>query len=84
MEWPGACNELNAAYAVDRYSHTRGLLGVLVTTYGVGELSAINGISGAYSEQVPIIHIIGTISTPIGTIQLSSRCLLPFALPRHS
>jgi pyruvate decarboxylase len=62
MEWVGCCNELNAAYAADGYARTRGLPGVLVTTYGVGELSAINGIAGAYSEQVPIIHIVGTTS----------------------
>jgi pyruvate decarboxylase len=30
---------------------------------GVGELSAINGIAGAYTEQVKIIHIVGTTST---------------------
>lgn len=35
---------------------------MLVTTYGVGELSAINGIGGAHSEYVPIIHIVGTTS----------------------
>jgi pyruvate decarboxylase len=27
---------------------------------GVGELSAINGIGGAYTEQVKVIHIVGT------------------------
>jgi pyruvate decarboxylase len=34
-----------------------------VTTFGVGELSAINAIAGAYSEYVPIVHIVGTPST---------------------
>ncbi|KAH6678998.1 pyruvate decarboxylase-like protein [Halenospora varia] len=29
----------------------------------VGELSAINAITGAYSEHVPIVHIVGTPST---------------------
>lgn len=62
LKWVGTCNELNAAYAADGYSRTRGLPGVLVTTYGVGELSAINGIGGAHSEYVPIIHIVGTTS----------------------
>jgi len=32
---------------------------VVVTTYGVGELSAINGIAGAYAELLPVIHIVG-------------------------
>lgn len=30
---------------------------------GVGELSAINGIAGAYTEQVKFIHIVGTTAT---------------------
>lgn len=34
-----------------------------MTTFGVGELSAINAIAGAYSERVPIVHIVGTPST---------------------
>ena len=62
MTWVGTCNELNAAYAADGYARIRGIPGALVTTYGVGELSAINGISGAYSEHVPIIYIVGTTS----------------------
>ena len=31
----------------------------MATTYGVGDLSAINGIAGAYAENVPLIHISG-------------------------
>jgi pyruvate decarboxylase len=34
-----------------------------VTTFGVGELSAMNAIAGAYSEVVPVVHIVGTPST---------------------
>jgi len=34
-----------------------------VTTFGVGELSAINGIAGAFSEHVPVVHIVGCPST---------------------
>ena len=62
MKWVGTCNELNGAYAADGYARERGLPGVLVTTYGVGELSAINGVAGAFSEHVPIVHIVGTTS----------------------
>jgi pyruvate decarboxylase len=62
MKWVGTCNELNGAYAADGYARVRGIPGALITTYGVGELSAINGIAGAYSEHVPIIHIVGTTS----------------------
>jgi TPP-dependent 2-oxoacid decarboxylase len=59
MNWVGCCNELNAAYAADGYSRIKGF-GALVTTFGVGELSAINGIAGAYAERVPVVKIVGT------------------------
>jgi TPP-dependent 2-oxoacid decarboxylase len=58
LEWIGNCNELNAAYATDGYARLNGI-GALVTTMGVGELSAINGIAGSYAEQVPVIQIAG-------------------------
>jgi pyruvate decarboxylase len=62
MIWVGTCNELNGAYAADGYARAKGVPGALVTTYGVGEMSAVNGVAGAYSEHVPIIHIVGTTS----------------------
>lgn len=57
--WVGNANELNAGYAADGYSRVRGI-GAIVTTFGVGELSAINAIAGAYAERAPIVHIVGT------------------------
>jgi indolepyruvate decarboxylase len=39
----GTCNELNAAYAADGHTRIRGI-GAFSSTYGVGELSAINGV----------------------------------------
>lgn len=54
----GTCNELNAAYAADGYARQHGV-GALLTTYGVGELSALNGIAGARAENVPVISIAG-------------------------
>ena len=56
--WVGCTNELNAGYAADGYARIRGY-GALVTTYGVGELSAINAIAGSYAENVPVVHIVG-------------------------
>lgn len=38
-------------------------ISAIVTTFGVGELSAINGIAGAFSEYVPVVHIVGCPST---------------------
>ncbi|HUJ94761.1 MAG TPA: thiamine pyrophosphate-binding protein [Terriglobales bacterium] len=56
--WIGCCNELNAAYAADGYARIKGF-GAVCTTYGVGELSAINAVAGAYAEHVPIFHLVG-------------------------
>ncbi|SGZ49415.1 CIC11C00000000441 [Sungouiella intermedia] len=60
LEFVGICNELNAAYAADGYSKAIDGLSVLITTYGVGELSALNGIAGAFAEFAPVLHIVGT------------------------
>ncbi len=60
--WIGCTNELNAGYASDGYARVKGY-GALVTTFGVGELSAINAIAGSYAEYVPVIKIVGTPST---------------------
>lgn len=54
-----SCCQLNASYAVDGYARVKQGLGVLLTTFGVGELSAVNGIAGAFSERVPVLHIVG-------------------------
>ncbi|UYX54960.1 thiamine pyrophosphate-binding protein [Bacillus thuringiensis] len=51
-------NELNSGYAADGYARIKGI-SALITTFGVGELSACNAIAGANSEHVPIIHIVG-------------------------
>lgn len=59
LSWVGNCNELNAGYAADGYGRVKGI-GALVTTFGVGELSAINAIAGAYAERSPLVHIVGT------------------------
>lgn len=59
IRWIGCSNELNAAYAADGYARIKGV-GALCTTYGVGELSAINGIAGAYAEHLPLFHLVGT------------------------
>src|ERR1700757_3470917 len=63
MRWIGSCNELNAAYAADGYARIHGVAAVC-TTYGVGELSAINGIAGAYAEHVPVFHLVGMPNLP--------------------
>jgi indolepyruvate decarboxylase len=64
--WIGNCNELNASYATDAYARINGI-GALIVTHGVGALSAINGIAGAYAEHVPVVCISG--SLPLRSIQ---------------
>jgi indolepyruvate decarboxylase len=58
LRWIGTCNELNAAYAADGYARIKGAA-ALCTTFGVGELSAINGVAGAYAERLPVFHLVG-------------------------
>lgn len=60
--WIGCTNELNAGYAADGYARINGY-GALVTTYGVGELSAVNSIAGSFAESIPVIHIVGVPAT---------------------
>lgn len=62
LNWVGSVNELNAAYAADGYARLN-KMSALITTFGVGELSAINGLAGAYSEMIPVVHIVGCPST---------------------
>ncbi|KAG1879126.1 thiamine diphosphate-binding protein [Suillus subluteus] len=77
IEWIGTCNELNAAYAADGYARVKEhSIGVVVTTFGVGELSAINGVAGAFSEMVPVLHIVGVPSTT----QLKNKPMLHHTL----
>jgi indolepyruvate decarboxylase len=64
IAWVGCCNELNAGYAADGYARLRGV-GALSTTYGVGELSAINAVGGSYAERVPVFHLTGMPSMPV-------------------
>ncbi len=62
IKWVGNCNELNAGYAADGYARMNGA-GAAVVTYGVGGLSILNAVAGAYAEQVPLIIISGAPAT---------------------
>ena len=52
------CNELNAGYAADGYAREKGVA-ALVLTFGVGGLSAVNAIAGAFAEDLPVIVVSG-------------------------
>ena len=71
MRWIGSCNELNAAYAADGYARIHGMA-ALCTTYGVGELSAINGVAGSFAEQLPIFQLVGM---PASRTQVARRLI---------
>jgi pyruvate decarboxylase len=71
LQWISNCNELNAGYAADGSARITGL-SALFTTYGVGELSAINAIAGSYAEHVPVVHVVGS---PARQLQKSGAVL---------
>src|SRR5258705_12861817 len=58
VRWIGCSNELGAAYAADGYARVRGC-SMLMTTYAVGELSALNGVMGARAERSCVFHVVG-------------------------
>ncbi len=58
IRWIGCSNELDAAYAADGYARVRGC-SMLMTTYAVGELSALNGVMGARAERSCVFHVVG-------------------------
>jgi TPP-dependent 2-oxoacid decarboxylase len=62
VTYVGTCNELNAAYAADGYARIRGI-GAFASTFGPGDLSALNGVAGAYAERVPVVAITGSPAT---------------------
>ena len=59
MKWVGNANELNASYMADGYARTKKAAAFL-TTFGVGELSAVNGLAGSYAENLPVVEIVGS------------------------
>lgn len=69
LQWVGCANELNAAYAADGYARIRGAA-LLSTTYGVGELSALNGVMGSKAHRLPVFHLVGMPSERIQRLGL--------------
>lgn len=72
IRWVGNANELNAAYSADGYARCAAQptasaqdksgkghrISAVCTTFGVGELSAINGVAGSYAEALPVVHLV--------------------------
>ena len=51
-------SDLGAGYAADGYARTRGL-GAVSVSYGVGNLSMLNAIAGAFVERSPVVVVSG-------------------------
>jgi indolepyruvate decarboxylase len=51
-------HEPNSAFSADAYARVNGL-GVLLVTYGVGALNAMNGVACAYAEMSPLLVVSG-------------------------
>lgn len=62
LTWVGNANELNAGYSADGYARIKGI-SALITAFGVGELSALNAVGGAFAERAAVVHIVGVPST---------------------
>ncbi|WP_052209553.1 thiamine pyrophosphate-binding protein [Kocuria sp. ZOR0020] len=73
VTWVGSTNELNSSYAADAFARAGRGLGAIVTTFGVGELSAVNGLAGSYSEDVPVVRVVG----------MPSRAAMDQGVPLH-
>jgi len=54
----GSKNELNAGYSADGYAKINGF-GAAAVTFGVGTLSTVNAVAGAYSDNTPMVLITG-------------------------
>ena len=55
-------NELNSGYSADAYARLAGF-SVLMVTFSVGSLSAINAIAGMYAENVPCLVLVGSLNS---------------------
>lgn len=69
---PGSKVPTDASVSNERVGLISPGIGALITTFGVGELSAVNAIAGAYAERAPVVHVVGT---PVRASQ-ESRALI--------
>lgn len=72
IDWIGCSNELNASFAADGYARSKGAA-ILCVTYGVGELSTVNGLMSCMAERVPVFAIVGAPSRRLTKLQLIGK-----------
>lgn len=53
-----SCNELNCSFSAEGYAREHGAAAAIVT-FSVGAISAMNGLGGAFAEDLPVILISG-------------------------
>jgi indolepyruvate decarboxylase len=82
VKWIGCANELNASYAADGYARIRGAA-MLATTYGVGELSAMNGVMGRVGVWRGGGRLSISVSAPFVWRCLSGSAVAPFPHSPH-
>lgn len=58
INWINCANELNASYAADGYARTKGV-GLVISTYGAGELCTLGGLGGAHAENSKVVSLAG-------------------------
>jgi indolepyruvate decarboxylase len=58
IEHVGTTREDTAAFAADAYARWNGI-GAMAITYGVGALSVVNPVAGAFAESSPVVVISG-------------------------
>lgn len=64
LQMINCCNELNAGYAADGYARVAPSgIAVVVVTHMVGSLSIINAVAGAYSENLKVIIVNGSLKS---------------------
>lgn len=74
-------SDLEAGYAADGYARVRGL-GALSVTYGVGTMSLLCVIGGAYAERSPLVVINGGPSGEDLRIQRETGCYFTHSIGR--
>lgn len=62
LRWVGGAGELGAGFVADGLARAAGL-GVVVTTWGAGELVAASAAAGWTAEDVAVLHVVGAPSS---------------------
>ncbi|GEL01768.1 alpha-keto acid decarboxylase family protein [Swaminathania salitolerans] len=62
MQQVYCCNELNCGFSAEGYARAHGAAAAVVT-FGVGTISAMDALAGAYAENLPVILVVGGLNS---------------------